>query len=262
MLRGNNVEKEPHWASNKRLFLFNQFVPNGILMFPDFHPKMWLPNWLKPVKEQLRVEFPCTSTEMTCLWVYVLLLWTEILRKKKKKTYKSGLTFAHQHPSVLETERVTSLPLCLQCLFKKGPHTVAGQAFAAVDAHWQQRVYTARGNEAKPAHSQKWQEPFSSPLSLSKNVRTSEPLTDGDSDDKLRVCSGLWSIQINIHSFSIAGCKALTRGGGGGTTGSLSWLLPGVGRGYTQDRTVVQHTATQWGKQHAHLGTVQGSCSA
>lgn len=41
------LEKEPHWASNKRLFLFNQFAPNGILMFPDFHRKLWLPELVK-----------------------------------------------------------------------------------------------------------------------------------------------------------------------------------------------------------------------
>lgn len=94
-------------------------------MLPDFHPKMWLPNWLKPVEEQLRVEFPCTSTKMTWRLLYMLLLCTRI-REKKKNMRKSILFYlctSKIHLFFFRNRKVTPLPLYQQCMFKKGPHT-------------------------------------------------------------------------------------------------------------------------------------------
>lgn len=235
-------EKEPHWVSNKRLFLFNQFVPNGVLMFPDFHPKMWFLNWLKLVKGQLRVEFPCTSTTIPWLLVYMLLLWTKILRKKHMQIWSYLCT----PTSIFFRNRKGDIPFIV--LAVQGPHTVVLDNlrcfWCTLTAACLHCEGGKRGN-----------------LLIHKNDKSLFPrcypsvlttgavkwlLTDGDPDDKSWVCLWLWWIQINIHSFSITVCKALRRGvRGGGNTGSLSWLLSGVGWDYALDETPVCHMTTQ-----------------
>lgn len=145
-------------------------------------------------------------------------------------------------------------------VWKKTTHSCVGQPWMLF-VHTDSNMFTLWGETRQPAHSQKWQEPFSE---CYPSVRTTGavkwPLTDGDSDDKPWVCLWLWWIQINIHSFSITGCRALTRSGGGGNTGSQSWLLSGVGWGYTLDKTPVYHMATQTTLTPRKI--IQGSCSA
>lgn len=179
-------------------------------MLPDFHPKMWLPNWLKPVEEQLRVEFPCTSTKMTCRLLYMLLLCTKIWAKKTCANLVLPLHIKDPF-FFLEIERWHTFHCTSSACLKKDHTQQCWTTLNAFDAHWQQHVYTVGvgGGTRQTAHSQKWQEPSSETPSLSENDSSSEMTSELGSPHRLEwwgpwwQAGGLFVAMINSdkHSF-------------------------------------------------------------